>query len=468
MLSRAYQSGLPVLPPRVVDTVTTGLTVLAAVLTLLYVGYHLNLWRTSRPVSLRKLTMMGIFLGATYYLYVFIDDFLVGFTVWSAFHCIQYYGIVWAFNQNRVARKSPVTAFVNFLFRPRLGLAALYGGLILAYGSLNLLPGVVGDEMLRRLMIAFIFTSNSLHYYYDGFIWKVRDRQTRDFLSIASVEEAGRRGLAAAKATVARAVRGLRPANNGILQVAYLGAIVIALAAFEVWRPNTDVAMTQSLAASSPTVGEAQYNLGNALWRSGQLNRAIETYLRAAEQIPDSSKVYNNLGGALADAGRVDEALEAYRRALELRREHDIHRNTTSGSPLMPGSAHSEEAGLGVIHGNLADALARSGKPAEALEHYRQALAATDRRDPALARIYAGYGATLAELGRYEEGAEELRQALLIDPDYASAHINLGSLLDYLGQRDQARLHYETALRSTDERARRAAEAALVRLSSQP
>ena len=33
--------------------------------------------------------------------------------------------------------------------------------------------------------MALVVTSGSLHYYYDGFIWKVRERTTREFLNIA-------------------------------------------------------------------------------------------------------------------------------------------------------------------------------------------------------------------------------------------------------------------------------------------
>ena len=462
LLSRAYQTGIPLIPPEALQALRTGMTTVAALLTFLYVGYHLDRWRKGKPVSLRKLVMFGIFLSATYYLYVYIDDFLVGFTVWSAFHCIQYYGIVWSFNQNRVAKKSPVTAFLRFLFRPRMGLIVLYMALIFAYGSINYLVSFLTSESLQRILIAFVFTSNALHYYYDGFIWKVREADTRRNLNISTVGEAARKGLAAASASVARAVGQLRPVNRGWLQAAYLAAIIMALAAFETWRPNDPYAMTQSLVALAPDSGEAHYNFGNALWEQGRLDEAVESYRKAQQLMPESSKVYNNLGGVLYDKGMLDEAIENYQRALELHGLDEDRQQPVSNSPLLPGAAASPAASPFTLHANLADALARRGQPEESLKHYHRALAI----NPRSAKARANLGATLAELGRYEEGRAELQLALQIDPNYAAAHINLASVLAYLGESEQALLHYQRALQSGEERARQAAQAGIAQLQS--
>jgi tetratricopeptide (TPR) repeat protein len=85
--------------------------------------------------------------------------------------------------------------------------------------------------------------------------------------------------------------------------------------------------------------------------------------------------------------------------------------------------------------------------------------------DPLSARAHANLGATLGDLGRFEEGREALERALRIDPVYGGAHINLAAILAQMGDPQTAALHYQAALSSGDERVRRAAQSGLFILS---
>ena len=461
LLSRAYLTGLPLISPETLAAARTGMSTLTALLTLVYIGYHLNRWRQGRPVSWRKFTLLGIFIGATYFLYVYIDDFLVGFTIWSAFHCIQYYGIVWMFNRNRVAKHGHVTAFTRFLFRPRVALVVLYMAMIFAYGFINYWASAVPGQF-QSLLIAFIITSGGMHYYYDGFIWKMRDVETRQDLEIAqtgpSVQpEPVMSGLK-------QFVRRLMPTEHGRLQGAYLVAVVLALAAFETWNAHDELTFRQSLVALTPESGEAQYNFGNTLWRAGRLDEAVATYRKAVYLMPESSKAFNNLGGALYDQGGIGEAIEQFERALAVYRAGEEKTGSRSSLPVQPRYLSNLVAHPDIVHTNLADALARNHRPEEALEHYRQAI----DFNPASAQARAGLGATLADLRNYDEARRELEQALRIDPDYAVAHINLANLLAHLGAAGAALPHYRAALENGNAQVREAAAAAIAQLDSAP
>jgi tetratricopeptide (TPR) repeat protein len=447
LLSRAYQTGIPLLVPEVVFAIQTTLWIAAALLTIVYVAYHLRLWLLGRPVSLRKLLLLGIFVGVTYCLYDAIDDFVVGFCIWSAFHCVQYYSIVWAFNRTRVARKSPVSRLLRFLFRPRVGLIVLYAGLILAYGSINYLTGFVSGETWRRLLLAFVFTSNALHYYYDGFMWKVREPQTRRDLNIASVPEA-------------KSIAKLRPLGRSLANAAWLFGVLVVLAALETWAPHDELVMHQALAAAAPEVPEAHYNLGNILWRQGRLAEAADRYREALRRKP-LAKAHSNLGAVLYETGHLEEAIAEYRQALVLSGPQPGSAPVSPNSPLIPSAPSRASQELFIVYCNLGDALSRAGRQQEALEEYRRALAI----NPRSAEAHAGRGATLALLGRDVEGAKELESALTLDPGYATAHLNLASLQASLGQNTQALAHYQMALQTGDERVRRAAIAAIEELS---
>ena len=41
-------------------------------------------------------------------------------------------------------------------------------------GHANVLMITIDHETFRRVLLAFIATSSAMHYYYDGFIWKLR------------------------------------------------------------------------------------------------------------------------------------------------------------------------------------------------------------------------------------------------------------------------------------------------------
>jgi tetratricopeptide (TPR) repeat protein len=67
-----------------------------------------------------------------------------------------------------------------------------------------------------------------------------------------------------------------------------------------------------------PSHGYAMNNLGLAYLRSNQNQKAVEILTQAAEFLPQVAYVQNNLGVALERVGQVDEAKLAYARATNL------------------------------------------------------------------------------------------------------------------------------------------------------
>src|SRR5881628_939932 len=96
-----------------------------------------------------------------------------------------------------------------------------------------------------------------------------------------------------------------------------------------------------------------------------------------------------------------------------------------------------------VAQGNRGNALARQGKPAEAIEHFRQAL--TMKPDYAYAQN--NWGAALALQGKLAEAIEHYRRAMQIKPDSAEGHNNLGNALADQRKLTEAIEHYQKALR---------------------
>ena len=360
LLYLAYQSGLPLLSEPVFSALETVLYSVAGLTATAYAGYNAYLW-TQRRHNVRKLATLAAFVGATYFLYVRNDDFVVGYAVWSGFHCLQYYGIVWVFNRTRAERGGGVTKLVRFLFRPKVGLALLNLALIFLYGGIDYLQHFVGEGALHSVLLAFIVTSTLLHYYFDGFIWKVREHEMREPLNIAAAPAPK---LAPSSARSAWYwLRRLQPNyRRGLFQVGYLAAFVLLVTLLETGRPNEELEMHQSLATIASGAEEAHLRLGEALRQRGRTAEAARAYQRAVKVNPGYSEAHVMLGLSLATMGRITEAAASYDEALRTDPS-----NTTA-------------------HFNLAGLLESQGEVDSALEPYRQATEGTDADAKRLAR----------------------------------------------------------------------------------
>jgi tetratricopeptide (TPR) repeat protein len=209
---------------------------------------------------------------------------------------------------------------------------------------------------------------------------------------------------------------GYRRWAGGVASAAILAALMAcAWRQTSFWR-NNETAWSRALACTSHNVF-AYNNLGASL----------------AEK-HDADARYESLGAALAAAGRSNEAAVAYSKA-EL-------------SPYLAAIGHYRRAlasapGSCIIHSNLANALAATGRAEEAIAEYRKAL----RIDPTCPAVHNNLANLLARRGQGDEAMTEYRKAIELKRDYADAHNNLGTLLATRGQVDAAVEQFREALR---------------------
>src|SRR5207244_11041542 len=74
--------------------------------------------------------------------------------------------------------------FMRFVVRRSSALVGLYIGLSYAYGALGYFKSNIGIDTVKRVLTGVVTASVLLHFYYDGFIWKVREKSTRQSLGI--------------------------------------------------------------------------------------------------------------------------------------------------------------------------------------------------------------------------------------------------------------------------------------------
>ena len=155
---------------------------------------------------------------------------------------------------------------------------------------------------------------------------------------------------------------------------------------------------------------------GMANEHTGDRTGAERHFRRGLELAPDNAELRNALGWTLFQAGRTDEAVAEYRRAL---------------------AANPQYA---KAHNNLGLAMIELGDFEAAAGHFQASVAI----EPT-AEIYSDLGFAKARLGRSDEALADYRKALALDPECASAHINLAVTSVQSGDLAAAESHYRKA-----------------------
>ncbi len=224
--------------------------------------------------------------------------------------------------------------------------------------------------------------------------------------------------------------------------------------------------------------GAAYELLANVLKKQHKPTAAVDAYTKAITLNPDDISTVYQLGSFLTELERWDEAIVHLRRAQEL-----VNRPNQS-IPLLAGLVNSTPE---LITAHLADALAHSGRPDEAIDILRQAQA----QSPKGPLISYTLSKVLSQVGQHQEARTALRQAfpkgiqtsytdtvtsmeahliakhgeiyfslkdygkalahydeaIQLDPKFPLLHYHRGDALRQLGQWDQAIQAYQTSIR---------------------
>ena len=141
----------------------------------------------------------------------------------------------------------------------------------------------------------------------------------------------------------------------------------------------------------------------------------------------DNDVAQNNLGYLCTDRGELDKAISHFESAAEIRSgKRDPHYDLASAFVQM----------------NLGDALAKKGRSDDAMLHYDEAI----RLQPNYADAYYNRGTVLFANGRTDEAIADWTKALEMRPNDADAHTSLGNALLQKGSLREAIAHYLTAL----------------------
>jgi len=183
--------------------------------TVVYLGYLIWCVRKGFYVSPAKLLILVITMGMLYLTYVpnaLMEravpgwTFSLGFAALGMVHVTQYLAIVWKYNRGLATHpeRARAGAFQRLFAKGGMLVGVGYVLVCLLYGFSMAGPGnpviapvlrplvdLSQHQWLLAVLMSMSFTSTLMHYYYDGFIWKIRHRENQQNLELgkATVEE---------------------------------------------------------------------------------------------------------------------------------------------------------------------------------------------------------------------------------------------------------------------------------------
>lgn len=249
----------------------------------------------------------------------------------------------------------------------------LYVGLVLAYGTIGFFSRDLQNDYVKRTLGGFIWASTILHFYFDGFIWKVREKSTRAALGLTEND---------AKSQKALQTRG------ELLHLLKWSPFVVLLT----WLSITEISGS-TLSVNSNEARE---------WPHAT---TLHRLLHIAETVPDDLRAQRRAATTLSNLGRKDDAVRLLKKTLER------HPDFADGYQTLGEIYHVQ---------NQLD---------EAAKCYRSALSSAKLRNE---RIIANYrlGEIYTLQGRFSAAKAKYREALSDDPKYKPAIDALNRIVD--------------------------------------
>jgi Flp pilus assembly protein TadD len=308
-----WQTGLPPFGPQWLRGARWTVGLLGGATLLAYALNQLRLRRQGIPLSGIKLLLIGTTGWFYWYTGRLSTNVLIGLAMFEIYHAVQYCAIVWIYNRRLLTRAGDRFGPLGFLFRDRWTMLGIYLAAIAAYSSIRyftvdanayLFQG--GDQNTHQWLIALFVTSSLLHFYFDGFIWKVSQKQTQQNLVEDELSTPLREHY----------VPAALHAGKWLLLLAIAAGLLLAERRQSSQQRET--ARLAALAALTPELPECQALLGRAALSRGQAQVAIEHASRALALRPRSHTLHADLGLAYLMAGDLDPAIASLRQAVAL------------------------------------------------------------------------------------------------------------------------------------------------------
>ncbi len=326
-----WQSGLPLFGPEWIPWIRQWVGVVSVCVLVGYLINQVRLRRQGVPLSWIKLLLIG----TTGWFYWFTGrlstNVLIGLAMFEIYHAVQYNAIVWIYNRRLFKNAGDKFGPLGFLFRDRWTMLSVYLAAIAAYSSIRYFTVDAsayvfrgGSQDSHQWLMAMFVTSSILHFYFDGFIWKVSEKKTQQNLVVddddVDVDEVTHTYIAD------HFVPAFKHAGKWLVLFGIAGSLLLSE-----WRQSSnqasnrasdqgerEISRLRALAALTPELPESQSLLSRDALAQGNTQAAIKHARRALVLRPRSHAMLADLGLATMQAGQYAQAEQALRQAVEL------------------------------------------------------------------------------------------------------------------------------------------------------
>jgi Flp pilus assembly protein TadD len=420
VLSHFFRAGGPPISPSVFALFRNAWMLVAIAISLAFV---INAWmqaKRGKSPSPVKLVMMVSSVALWWFAMVGVSSLLVGLLLFEIVHDIQYNALVWIYNKRRVSQGMTASWVEKFLFQPNASRGFLYLGLIVLYGALADVLDYASIQAPDVLQIGpsavsfwtgLFMVSTFLHFYFDGFIWQVREGDFRKGMGIGNAANAPVR--------TSLSVNPLQWMPAGWKWAFFF--IPAAVLGISEYRRTAAPLLNQALNIADLLPDRWQANaVVGSMEKVGGNYTAAETYLeRAVVLNPSYSYGEAMLADIYLKRGDTSRAGEHYRKALELNPQN-----------------YDLQGRYGVL-------LVNEGRTSEAIPHLQ--LAADHVKDVDADLLYA-LGASLVMEKKPLEGIPYLYRSVQLDGKNKRALKFLGIAFEMKGDAQAAAEYYRRAL----------------------
>ncbi|HXX41486.1 MAG TPA: tetratricopeptide repeat protein [Chthoniobacterales bacterium] len=405
-LDTYYASGGPFISPEFLRIGQQLLFASAIGVAVLFLGNFARMWTVGKRPNPVKLALLTTSIAFWWYCNNGVTNILAGIALFEVFHDVQYLSLVWIYNRNRVEKDRSIGGFMRFVFRRSGSLVGLYIGLVFAYGSLGYFKETQ-IETIKQFLTGLVAASGLLHFYYDGFIWKVREKTTREHLGLT--------GGSAAVANQFVPSWALHSLKWLVVFIVPLGALWVG----QVRSKTSPVDCAASVVSDVPASAAAHVHFGLALQDSGHLDEASEQFRTALRIDPKVERAHYGLGYVFLTQSKWNEALAEMEQAVR-----DDPRN---------GEVHAD-------YGYILEQLGRKDEAEAEFEKGTELI-------PKSGKAHYKFGVFLLSRGDLDRAIVQFKTALQHNVGQAEVHYHLGRAFYLKGDFEGARAQYEETAR---------------------